>query len=309
MNFWFWTKVVEKILTTIKIKSQLGKAVMKANGCVKLNNGRLMPPIGIGTWQLPASDGLVKALVSAIQLGYRLIDTAAIFENEESVAKAIRMSGVARKELFITGKCWTSNRAYDDVLRAFESTLKTLDLDYLDSYCIQWPCTRGEPLAWQSINVGTWRAFERLYEEGVVKSIGVCNFQMHHLVSFLARANVPPAVNQLEFHPGYTQRSAVAFCKKNGITVEAWSPLGHGSLLSEPRIKEIASHYERPVAQVILRWCRHHDVIPVTRALLPEHQQENLESFDFDLTADDIAQLDALPVMGFSGLEPDHVSF
>lgn len=278
-------------------------------GKIKLNNGVKIPSLGIGTWQIPSGEDLVKSLQNAIALGYRYIDTAAIYENEESVAEAIRRSEVKRSELFISSKCWAANRTYDSVMRAFEESLRNLKLDYLDCYLIHWPYTKGEPLAWQSVNIGTWRAFEKLYEEGLVKAIGLSNFQMHHLVSFLARANVVPAVNQLEFHPGYTQRSAVAFCKKNGITLEAWSPLGHGSLLSEPRIQEIASHYERPVAQVILRWCRHHDVIPVTRALLPEHQQENLESFDFELTEDDIAQLDALPIMGFSGLEPDHVSF
>ena len=278
-------------------------------GKIKLKNGVKIPSLGIGTWQIPSGEDLVKSLQNAIALGYRYIDTAAIYENEESVAEAIRRSEVKRSELFISSKCWAANRTYDSVMRAFEESLRNLKLDYLDCYLIHWPYTKGEPLAWQSVNIGTWRAFEKLYEEGLVKAIGLSNFQMHHLVSFLARANVVPAVNQLEFHPGYTQRSAVAFCKKNGITVEAWSPLGHGSLLSEPRIQEIASHYERPVAQVILRWCRHHDVIPVTRALLPEHQKENLESLDFELTEDDIAQLDALPVMGFSGLEPDHVSF
>ena len=278
-------------------------------GKIKLNNGVKIPSLGIGTWQIPSGEDLVKSLQNAIALGYRYIDTAAIYENEESVAEAIRRSEVKRSELFISSKCWAANRTYDSVMRAFEESLRNLKLDYLDCYLIHWPYTKGEPLAWQSVNIGTWRAFEKLYEEGLVKAIGLSNFQMHHLVSFLARANVVPAVNQLEFHPGYTQRSAVAFCKKNGIMVEAWSPLGHGSLLSEPRIQEIASHYERPVAQVILRWCRHHDVIPVTRALFPEHQKDYLDSFDFELTEDDIAQLDALPVMGFSGLEPDHVSF
>ena len=268
-----------------------------------------MPPIGIGTWQLPASDGLVKALVSAIELGYRLIDTAAIFENEESVARAIRTSGVPRKELFITGKCWTSNRAYDDVLRAFENTLKTLDLDYLDCYSIQWPCTRGEPLAWQSINVGTWRAFERLYDEGVVKSIGVCNFQMHHLVSFLARANVKPVMNQIEFHPGYMQKPTVAFCRKENIAIQAWSPLGHGTLLGFEPLLAIATKYHRPVSQVILNWCLSHGVTPVIRSTNPMHQKEDLQCFDIKLTKEDIQTMDSLPLTAFSGLEPDHVSF
>ena len=276
---------------------------------VKLNNGVKIPSLGIGTWQIPSGEDLVKSLQNAISLGYRYIDTAAIYENEESVAEAIRRSEVKRTDLFISSKCWAANHNYDSVMRAFEESLRNLKLDYLDCYLIHWPYTKGEPLAWQSVNIGTWRAFEKLYEEGLVKTIGLSNFQMHHLVSFLARANVKPAVNQLEFHPGYTQKSAVAFCKKNGITVQAWSPLGHGTLLDEPIIKEVASHYDRSVAQLILRWCRHHDVIPVTRALTAEHQRENLNSFDFDLTAEDIAALDNMPLMGFSGLEPDHVSF
>ena len=276
---------------------------------IKLNNGVKIPPIGLGTWQIPASENLVQSIAEAIGLGFRYIDTAAIYENETSVGEAIRRSGVKRSELFISSKCWAANRTYDSVMRAFEESLRTLQLDYLDCYLIHWPFTKGDPLSWQSVNIGTWRAFEKLYEEGLVKAIGVSNFQMHHLVSFLARANVKPAVNQLEFHPGYMQKTTVAFCKKQGIAIEAWSPLGHGVLLDEPLIKEIASHYERPVAQVILRWCWHHNVIPVTRALTAEHQKENLESFDFDLTQDDIHALDTMPMMAFSGLEPDHVSF
>ena len=286
-----------------------GKTMKTKLEKVKLNNGVKMPSLGIGTWQIPDSEDLVRSLESAIRLGYRYLDTAAIYENEGSVGEAIRSSGVKRSELFVSSKCWAANRTYDSVMRAFEESLRNLKLDYLDCYLIHWPFTKGDPLAWQSVNVGTWRAFEKLYEEGLVKVIGVSNFQMHHLVSFLARANVKPAVNQLEFHPGYTQKYTVAYCKKNGITVEAWSPLGHGSLLDEPLIKEVADRYNRSVAQVILRWCRHHDVIPVTRALTALHQMENLESFDFDLSADDIERLDRLPVMGFSGLEPDHVSF
>ena len=188
---------------------------------VKLNNGVRIPSIGIGTWQIPNSENLVLSLQSAIELGYRYIDTAAIYENELSVAEAIRRCGVKRSEFFISSKCWAANRTYDSVMRAFEESLRNLKLDYLDCYLIHWPYTKGEPLAWQSVNIGTWRAFEKLYEEGLVKTIGISNFQIHHLVSFLARANVAPAINQLEFHPGYTQRSAVSFCKKNGITVEA----------------------------------------------------------------------------------------
>lgn len=287
----------------------LNMRTTKNTGWIKLNNGCLMPPIGIGTWQIPASDDLVKSLVQALQTGYRYIDTAAIYENEECVAEAIKQSGLARKDLFICSKSWATERTYDAVLSAFDATLKRLQLDYLDCYMIHWPFTKGDPLAWQSVNIGTWRAFERLYDEGLVKTIGVSNFQMHHLVSFLARANVAPAIDQLEFHPGYMQKNTVAFCEKNGIKIQAWSPLAHGTVLEVPLLVELSEKYGKTVPQVILRWCRHHNTVPVVRAMTAEHQKEDLGIFDFELESKDIDRIDALPQMGFSGLEPDHVSF
>jgi diketogulonate reductase-like aldo/keto reductase len=265
--------------------------------------------LGIGTWQLPESPQLVESLVGAIKMGYRYIDTAAIYENEASVGEAIRMSGVAREDMFVLSKCWTAHRTYDSVLRAFDDTMKRLRLDYLDCYLIHWPCTKGDPLAWQSVNIGTWRAFERLYEEGVVKSIGVSNFLVHHLVSFLSKANVKPAINQLEYHPGYRQQKAVQFCQKEGIQVQAWSPLGHGALVDVPEIAQIGAAHGKSTTQVILRWCLQNNVLPIMKSRSAEHQRENMAIYDFELTPEEMAAIDALPLMGFSGLEPDHVSF
>ena len=275
----------------------------------RLNNGVRIPSLGIGTWQLPENAQLVDSLVGAINMGYRYIDTAAIYENETSVGEAIRASGVPRESMFVLSKCWTANRTYDSVLRAFDDTMKRLRLDYLDCYLIHWPCTKGDPLAWQSVNIGTWRAFERLYEEGAVKSIGISNFLVHHLVSFLSKANVKPAVNQLEYHPGYRQQKTVQFCQKEGILVQAWSPLGHGALTDVPEIAAIGAAHGKTVSQVILRWCLQNGVLPIMKSRSAEHQRENLAIYDFELTPEEMAAIDALPLMGFSGLEPDHVSF
>lgn len=274
-----------------------------------LNNGLKIPCLGLGTWQLPENPELVDSLSGALQMGYRYIDTAAIYENEVAVGQAIRASGVPREDVFVLSKCWTANRTYDSVLRAFDESLKRMHLDYLDCYLIHWPCAKGDPLAWQSVNIGTWRAFERLYDEGLVKSIGISNFLVHHLVSFLSKANVQPAINQLEFHPGYMQEKAVRFCQKEGIQVQAWSPLGHGHLTDVPEIAAIGAVHGKSVTQVILRWCLQHDVLPVMKSRKVEHQKENMAIFDFELTAEEMATIDRLPLMGFSGLEPDHVSF
>lgn len=275
----------------------------------ELSNQRHIPSIGIGTWQIPEGEDLTRSLLNAINLGYRYIDTAAIYENERSVGEAIKRSNVKREDLFILSKCWTSNRTYDSVMRAFDETLKRLQLDYLDAYLIHWPFTKGDPLAWQSVNVGTWRAFEKLYEMGLVKNIGVSNFQIHHLVSFLARAHIAPVINQIEFHPGYMQKATVEYCKRSDIQLQAWSPLGHGELIHKQEIQSIAQKYGKDPSQIILRWIAHHNIIPITKSMNALHQKANLESLNFDLNEEDIALIDALPMMGFSGLEPDHVSF
>lgn len=277
--------------------------------CARLNNGVMMPKLGLGTWQLPESDQLVCDLAAAIDRGFHYIDTAAIYDNQTCVGKAIKQCDTAREDLFILSKCWTTNRTYDSVMRAFDQTLKELQLDYLDAYLIHWPCTKGDPLAWQSVNIGTWRAFETLYEQKLVRAIGISNFLPHHLVSFLARANIAPQLNQIEHHPGYPQSNCVKYCQANDIQMLGWSPLGHGHMIDSDLVHDIAEKHNRSAAQVLLRWSLQTNVIPVTHTLNPAHQAENLAIFDFELDEDDMIMLNQLPEQSFSGLSPDHVSF
>lgn len=274
-----------------------------------LANGVKVPCIGLGTWQVPDDDDLVKHLHYAIELGYRHIDTAHIYGNERSVGQAVRTCGVPREKLFVTSKLWNSDRGYRETLAAFDRTLSTLGLEYLDLYLIHWPAARGEAMTWQSINSGTWRAMEEIYQSGRVRAIGVSNFMIHHLVPLLARAKVAPMVNQLEFHPGYMQKPTVDFCRERGIQIEAWSPLGRGALIRHPLLTELGRKYGVSSAQIALRWCLQHGAIALPKSMNPERCRENTELFGFSIDPDDMSRIDAMPQTGFSGLDPDHVTF
>lgn len=274
-----------------------------------LANGVKVPCIGLGTWQVPDDDLMVKSLCHAFELGYRHIDTAHIYGNERSVGNAVRASGLAREDIFVTSKLWNVSRGYDEAHAAFNHTLETLGFDYLDLYLIHWPATRGEPMTWQSINSGTWRAFEEIYESGRVRAIGVSNFHMHHLVPLLSRARIAPMVNQIEFHPGYWQKTLVEFCQSRGIRIEAWSPLGRGALIRHPVLCELGQKYGVSSAQISLRWCLQHGVIALPKSMNPERQKLNTELFHFSLTPEEMERLDNLPQAGFSGLDPDYVTF
>ncbi|WP_288560607.1 aldo/keto reductase [uncultured Duodenibacillus sp.] len=268
-----------------------------------------MPCIGLGTWQVPDDDVLVKAIHSAVNLGYRHIDTAHIYGNERSVGVAVRTCGVPRSKLFVTSKLWNTDRGYKETLEAFERTMDALQIGYLDLFLMHWPAARGEAMTWQSINSGTWRAMEEIYRRGRVRAIGVSNFLVHHLVPLLARAEVVPMVNQIEFHPGYMQKATFDFCRSHGIQVEAWSPLGRGALIHHPVLVELAQQHGVTTAQIALRWCLQHGVAAVPKSLNPERQKQNAELFSFNLTPEEIERLDNLPQACFSGLDPDHVTF
>ncbi len=209
---------------------------------MKLNNGYMIPKIGYGTWQSPDSEVTVNGVKAAIACGYRHIDTAAAYKNEESVGEGIKESGIARKDLFVTSKVWNTQRGYEKTIAAFEKTLSDLDLDYLDLYLIHWPASKKDYENWEEINLETWRAMTDLYKAGKIKAIGVSNFKPHHLEA-LMKTEVKPMVNQIEFHPGFMQEETVKYCRENGILVEAWSPLGTGRMLTNPDLQEIASHY------------------------------------------------------------------
>lgn len=275
---------------------------------MKLNNGYMIPEIGYGTWQSPDNEVTVNGVKAAIACGYRHIDTAAAYKNEESVGEGIKESGAARKDLFVTSKVWNTQRGYEKTIAAFEKTLSDLDLDYLDLYLIHWPASKKDYENWEEINLETWRAMTDLYKAGKIKAIGVSNFKPHHLEA-LMKTEVKPMVNQIEFHPGFMQEETVKYCRGNGILVEAWSPLGTGRMLTNPDLQEIASHYGKSVAQICIRWCIQHDVLPLPKSVTPSRIEENSNVFDFEINVEDMQRIDALENFGGSGLDPDEVDF
>ncbi|MCF0252981.1 MAG: aldo/keto reductase [Duodenibacillus sp.] len=275
----------------------------------QLSNGVAVPCLGLGTWQVPDDDALVRAVTAAIGAGYRHIDTAHIYGNERGVGEAVRACGLPRSKIFVTSKLWNADRGYKETLAAFERTLQIMDIGYLDLYLMHWPAAKGETMTWQSINSGTWRAMEEIYESGRVRAIGVSNFLVHHLVPLLARCRIAPMVNQLEFHPGYWQKATFEYCRQQGIRVCAWSPLGRGALIRHPALLELAAKYGVTPAQVSLRWCLQHGVAALCKSLNPAHQAQNADLFSFSLSPEDMQRLDDLPQTCFSGLDPDHVTF
>lgn len=268
---------------------------------VTLNNGVKMPQLGLGVWKAKDGEETYAAVKHAIQHGYRAIDTAAAYKNEESVGKAIKDSGVPREELFITTKVWNADHGYDATIRAFETSLEKLGLEYLDLYLIHWPV--------KDKYKDTWKALERLYSDGKVRAIGVCNFNIHHLEDLLAEAKTVPAVNQSEFHPYLTQEPLREFCKSKGIHFEGWSPLGNGKLLDNASIQEIAKKYNKTAAQVILRWHLQNDAITIPKSVTPSRIEENAAIFDFELTAEDMNTINSLNKDERTGPDPDNFNF
>ena len=263
---------------------------------------------GLGTWRL--GEHTRDAVLDALRCGYRHIDTGAIYGNEVEVGQALADAGLPREQLFITGKLWNTRRSFDKALKAFDRTLRNLGLPYLDAYLIHWPAnaaTHGEQ--WPAVNAETWRALERLWQEGLVRSIGVSNFLPHHLEALLAEATVAPAVNQLELHPGMPQQAAVAWCQAHHIALEAWSPLGSGALLRHETVVAIARRHGVSAAQVCLRWCALRGALPIVRAADPTHLRENLHIADIPLTPSELAALDAMENVGASGTDPDQINF
>ena len=274
-----------------------------------LSNGVAIPKIGLGTWHNTDEDTVEDTILNALKIGYTHIDTAAVYGNEKFIGDAIIKSGVPREQLFITSKVWNTERGYDKTLRAFEKSLRDLGMDYLDLYLIHWPANKlqfGDKA--DAINVDTWRAMERLLDEKVVRSIGLSNFYASYMEPVLASANVAPHVNQIEFHPGLLQQETVDACRRQGILVEAWSPLGRGRLLDNPVIADIASRHGKSAAQVILRWVIQMDVLPLVKSVHAERIRENFDLFSFSLDDDELSLISGLPEARF-GSHPDTVEF
>ena len=276
---------------------------------VKLSNGYEIPSIGFGTWQAPDGEVAFLANMAALKCGYRHIDCAAIYRNEASLGKAVRESGIAREEIFVTSKLWTKKRGYENAKAAFAKTMEQLGLDYLDLYLIHWPASHTRFEDWKEINAETWRALEELYEEGKIKAIGVSNFMTHHLEALLETARIVPMVNQIEFHPGFTQDKVVEFCKEKGIAVEAWSPIGSGRLLENGLLTNIAKKYNKSVAQICIRFCLQNDIIPLPKSVTSSRIKENIDIFDFNISDDDMKLIANMELCGYSGFDPDSVEF
>jgi len=275
---------------------------------MKLKNGVEVPVIGYGTWQSPDSEVTVNGIKTAVGCGYRHIDAAAVYGNEVSVGKGIAECGIPREELFITSKVWNTERGYDSTLAAFEKTIQDLGCGYLDLYLIHWPAVAHMFADWEQINLDTWRAMTELYKAGKIKAIGVSNFKPHHLEA-LMKTEVKPMVDQIEFHPGLLQEETVKYCRENNILVEAWSPLGTGRMLENDVLKDVAGKYKKTVAQICIRWCLQHDVLPLPKSVTPSRIVENFHVFDFEIGLEDMKMIDALDNFGGSGLNPDKVDF
>ncbi|CJG83979.1 aldo/keto reductase family oxidoreductase [Streptococcus pneumoniae] len=270
-----------------------------------LNNGVEMPWFGLGVFKVEEGPELVEAIKSAIKAGYRSIDTAAIYGNEAAVGEGIRAgietTGISREELFITSKVWNADQGYEETIAAYEESLKKLKLDYLDLYLVHWPV--------EGKYKDTWRALETLYKEKRVRAIGVSNFQIHHLQDVIKDAEIKPMINQVEYHPRLTQKELQAFCKEQGIQMEAWSPLMQGQLLDNETLQKIAEKHGKTTAQVILRWDLQNGVITIPKSTKEHRIIANADVFNFELTKEDMEKIDALNQNHRVGPDPDNFDF
>jgi Aldo/keto reductases, related to diketogulonate reductase len=254
---------------------------------VTLNDGRRMPQLGLGLWQV-TDEEVAEIVKNAVKVGYRSLDTAAYYKNEKGIGNGIRGSDVDRKELFVTTKLWNNRHGYDETFRAFDETMERLGLDYIDLYLIHWPVPT------ENKYVETWKAFIKLREEGRVKSIGVSNFLPEYLERIIGETGVKPVLDQVELHPLFQQNALRKFNAEHGIATEAWSPLGKGKLVNDPAIGEIAKKYGKSIAQIIIRWHLDNGCIVIPKSANPERMRDNFNVFDFELSAEDMAAMAAL---------------
>ena len=274
-----------------------------------LSNGVEIPCIGFGTWQIPDGEVAVSAVLSALETGYRHIDTAQGYGNEESVGIAVKKSGIKREELFITSKLANNDHGYDRTMAAFEGTMKRLDMDYLDLYLIHWP----NPIAfrdnWQEANAGTWKAFEELYKAKRIRAIGISNFHPHHIEELMKTATIPPMVNQIRLCPGDTQDEVVDYCRANNILLQAYSPLGSGKIFEVPEMKALAEKYGKTIAQIAIRWSLQRGYLPLPKSTSPARIRENADVFDFELEETDVELIANLKgCVGYSA-NPDEITW
>ena len=269
-----------------------------------LSNGVKMPKIGFGTYK--STDGSDERVIGqALEAGYRLLDTAAAYKNEEQVGKAMARSDISRKEIFLTSKVWKTNLGYENTKTSFQESLERLQTDYLDLCLLHWPKPDPESADWKELDRESWRALEELYKEGKVRAIGVSNFLPHHLVNIQKTAEIQPMVDQLELHAGYLQEAAVAYCKEHQIQVQAWSPLGRRRIMEQEQVQKMAEKYQVSAAQFLLRFLLQLGIGVIPKASVPERMRQNLELPEFTIEEEDLWFLRGLPQMGWSGEHPD----
>lgn len=271
------------------------------SGRWKLSNGVEIPYLGLGTYQSENDKEVINAVRIALDFGYRHIDTASVYANEEGVGKGIIESSVPREKVFVVSKVWNVDQGYESTLKAFEETLDRLKLDYLDLYLIHWPVSGKYK--------DTWRAFEKLYKEKRIRAIGVSNFMRHHLEDLLTEAEIVPMVNQMEFHPYVVQQDLIDFCSLKGIQYEAWSPFMQGKVFNLDICKELARKYNKTVAQVILRWNLQKGIVTIPKSAKKERIISNADIFDFNISEEDMVYLDSLDRGERIGPDPDNFDF
>ena len=283
------------------IKNLKLKNLTDLKGAFTLNNGVKMPYLGLGVYLSEDGQEVTNAVKWALEEGYRHIDTASIYKNEEGVGKGVRESGIDRKDIFVVSKVWNSDQGYDATLKAYEASLKRLNLDYLDLYLVHWP-VKGKYKE-------TWRALEYLYGQKRVKAIGVSNFMQHHLEDLLSSSKYVPMVNQMEFHPYLVQQDLIDFCNKNTIQYEAWSPLMQGHIFELDIMKDLAAKYNKTIAQIVLRWSLQKGVVTIPKSTKKERIKANADIFDFELLAADTKKLDQLDCGIRFGPDPNNFDF
>lgn len=281
------------------------------NSPLRLNNGVTIPCVGYGTFRTPA-DVAEQAVADAIEVGYRHIDTAAVYGNEEAVGKGIKDSGIDRHRLFVTSKLWNTERGYESTKKALDESLEKLGMDYLDLYLIHWPANQkqfGDRAA--EINAETWRAMEDAYHEGKIRALGLSNFMPHHVTDLMKTAKVAPAVDQIEVHPGWPHTQEVKYLQAHNILVEAWGPLGGqgAKVLTNPTMENLAAKYGKTTAQISLRWILQQGVLPLPKSVHPDRMVQNTQIFDFELSDEDMKTISELPNLGGQCKDPDEVDF
>jgi diketogulonate reductase-like aldo/keto reductase len=273
---------------------------MSIESAAELLNGVAMPRLGLGVWRSQEGEEVERAVTAALNAGYRSIDTAAMYGNEAGVGRAVRASGIAREQIFVTTKVWNDQQGYDSTLRAFEQSFHNLALDHVDLYLIHWP-VKGKYKE-------TYRALEELYDQGRVRAIGVSNFKEHHLEDLMGSCRIKPMVNQVELHPLLTQKKLLMFCRKEGIQAESWRPLMQGNL-DLPLLQELATKYAKTPAQIVIRWHLQLGVVTIPKSVTESRIRENADVFDFELLPEDMNRIDALNTDHRYGADPDNFNF